>query len=85
LVSTRRRIDGDSMDGVDGDETGVTRGDVAPCLPERNRSEVGLGATRIWRDAGAGSVRGWCGAGVGTTRGAREGVLVQCDTDTRAE
>jgi hypothetical protein len=64
---------------------GMTRGDVALCLPERNRSEVGLGATRIWRGAGAGSVRGWCGAGVGTTRGAREGVLVQCDTDTRVE
>jgi hypothetical protein len=58
LASTRRRRDGDSMDGVDGDGTGVMRGDVAPCLPERNRSEVGLGATRLWHGAGAGSVRG---------------------------
>ncbi|KAF2915750.1 hypothetical protein DAI22_09g063401 [Oryza sativa Japonica Group] len=48
----------------DCEEMGVTRGDAAPCLPERNRSEVGLGATRRgrWRDV-------WCTGGrLGATR-----------------
>ncbi|BAD73693.1 hypothetical protein [Oryza sativa Japonica Group] len=58
--------------GWNGDETGVTRGDVAPCLPERARrfswslARCGFGAA--------------CGAalrGPGTLWGAREGGMVQ--------
>ncbi|BAD81899.1 hypothetical protein [Oryza sativa Japonica Group] len=81
LASTRRRRDGDSMDGVDGDGTGVTRGDVAPCLPERARRFFSWSLARC----GFGAACGAALRGPGTLRGAREGGMVQRGTGTRAE